>query len=108
VISVGSFNFILTLYVYSLCSYLFLGLMITVQGQQQLVKTQLICAVMDLPAKAALLNVMQYNGENGCASCTHPGTSVINCVKIIHCYANCCICIGISWKRYSLCLSISL
>lgn len=73
--------------------------MVTVQGQNQLVKAQLICAVMDIPAKAALLNVIQYNGEYGCSTCNHPGSSVIHGVnKISHCYTEH---IGVSWKRYS-------
>ena len=53
-----------------------LGILVTIEGQQRLVKTQLICAVMDLPAKAALLNVMQFNGEYGCSTCKHPGCTV--------------------------------
>ena len=28
---------------------------------------------MDLPAKAAALNVKQFNGEFGCLNCLHPG-----------------------------------
>ena len=33
--------------------------MVTIEGQEQLVKGKLLCAVMDLPAKASLLNVVQ-------------------------------------------------
>lgn len=44
---------------------------------KQLVKALLICAVLDLPAKAAMLNCIQYNGEYGCSTCKHPGTMVI-------------------------------
>ena len=58
------------------CTCLLLGVMVIVDGQQQLVKAQLLCAVMDLPAKAALLNVMQYNGEYGCITCKHSGCMV--------------------------------
>ena len=29
--------------------------------------------IMDLPAKAAALNVKQFNGEFGCLNCLHPG-----------------------------------
>ena len=50
--------------------------MVTIDGQQKLVKAQLLCTVMDLPAKAALLNVIQYNGEYGCTTCKHPGCTV--------------------------------
>jgi hypothetical protein len=40
------------------------------------VRAQLLCVVVDLPAKAAILNCMQYNGAYGCSSCKHPGCSV--------------------------------
>ena len=40
------------------------------------VKAKLIYAVMDLPAKAAILNCNQYNGEYGCATCKNPGKVV--------------------------------
>lgn len=53
-------------------------MMVTIEGQEQLVKGQLLCAVMDLPAKASLLNIMQYNGEYGCMTCKHPGCMVCN------------------------------
>ena len=57
--------------------------MVTIDGQQKLVKAQLLCTVMDLPAKAALLNVIQYNGEYGCTTCKHPGCTV--CTDIYTC-----------------------
>jgi hypothetical protein len=31
--------------------------------------------LMDLPAKAAVLNIKQFNGEFGCLACDHPGES---------------------------------
>ncbi len=31
--------------------------------------------LMDLPAKASVLNVVQFNGEFGCITCDHPGES---------------------------------
>ena len=36
----------------------------------------MLCVVVDLPAKVAILNCMQYNGEYGCSSCKHPGCLV--------------------------------
>lgn len=51
------------------------GYKIHIAGRgQQLVKAQLICAVMDLPAKAAILNCNQYNGQYGCSTCKHSGS----------------------------------
>ena len=40
------------------------------------VRARLICAVMDLPAKALVLNCNQYNGAFGCSVCKHPGEMV--------------------------------
>lgn len=32
----------------------------------------------DMPAKAAIMNMMQYNGYDACAMCLHPGKSIPN------------------------------
>ena len=54
-----------------------IGINITIPGKgSHVVKAKLICAVMDLPAKAAILNCMQYNGAYGCSTCKHPGSVV--------------------------------
>jgi hypothetical protein len=29
--------------------------------------------IVDLPAKASVLNIKQFNGEFGCIACIHPG-----------------------------------
>ena len=42
----------------------------------KLVKGILISCVLDLPAKATLLNCHQFNGEYGCATCKYPGVQV--------------------------------
>lgn len=39
-------------------------------------KAKLLIIIADLPAKAALLNCNQYNGQYGCATCLHPGQQV--------------------------------
>ena len=53
------------------------GIEVTLPGNaKEVVKAQLICAVMDLPAKAALLNINQYNGAFGCPTCNHEGSMV--------------------------------
>ena len=39
-------------------------------------KAILLMVIADLPAKAALLNCNQFNGEYGCATCLHQGESV--------------------------------
>ena len=60
------------------------GILISVEDHQQLVKVKLLCAVMDLPAKAALLNCTQYNGAFGCSTCKHPGSTVHNVIKCVY------------------------
>ena len=57
------------------------GILISIEDQQRLVKCRLLCAVMDLPAKASLLNCTQFNGAYGCPTCKHPGSTV--CAIII-------------------------
>ena len=55
----------------------FIGVEVDVAGQgRQTIKAKLICALVDLPAKAMLMNCNQYNGAFGCSSCKHPGSVV--------------------------------
>lgn len=35
-----------------------------------------ICACFDLPARASVMNTIQYNGEYGCNFCEQPGSTV--------------------------------
>jgi len=35
-----------------------------------------ICACFDLPARASVLNTIQYNGEYGCNFCKQPGSTI--------------------------------
>ena len=47
-----------------------LGIEIDIPGKgKQNIKAKLLCAVLDLPAKAAKLNYHQFNGEFGCPCC---------------------------------------
>lgn len=39
------------------------------------------CAVFDLPAKASVLQMLQYNGEYACSFCEHPGISINGKIK---------------------------
>lgn len=54
------------------------GIEIHVAGEttRKIVKAKLLCVVMDLPAKANILNCNQYNGSYGCSTCKHPGKTV--------------------------------
>ena len=40
------------------------------------IKPFVICFTADLPAKAAVLNMMQFNGFYGCSFCEQPGETV--------------------------------
>lgn len=53
---------------------------------EQLVKGLLISAVVDLPAKAALLNCHQFNGEYSCSTCKHPGQTVGQFINLLYYY----------------------
>ena len=44
---------------------------IFLKGKNFLIRVQSI--ILDLPAKAAVLKVKQFNGEFGCIHCFHPG-----------------------------------
>ena len=47
-------------------------------------RVQLLCAGVDLPAKTALMNCIQFNGHYGCLTCLHPGLSVSALTHILH------------------------
>ena len=40
------------------------------------VKLSVLCCIADLPAKAELLNMSYFNGENACITCEEPGMTV--------------------------------
>ena len=73
----------MTLAQLSLCT---IGVMVNVKREEVLCRARLLYALCDLPAKAALFNVIQYNGKYGCPSCTHPGEQVqfIICLIYMH------------------------
>ena len=43
---------------------------------------KVMMGVFDLPAKAAVLCMKQFNGEYGCAVCTHPGARLANGARV--------------------------
>lgn len=58
-------------------TYIHAGLEIDIPNvEKRVLRAQLLCAIVDLPAKAALMNCVQYNGQYGCSTCIHPGCSV--------------------------------
>ena len=50
----------------------------TPQGSKKL-KAKLLVGVFDLPAKAAGVNMMQYNGKYGCLYCLDEGLHISHC-----------------------------
>ena len=54
-----------------------LGVKVSVQGEGEVVcRARLLFVVADLPAKASLLNMTQFNGKFGCPTCYHEGQQV--------------------------------
>lgn len=47
-------------------------------GERRVHAMLMVCS-LDLPAKAALLNMKQYNGANGCSVCDAPGKTFPGC-----------------------------
>lgn len=54
-----------------------LGVKVSVQGEGDVVcRAKLLFVVADLPAKASLLNMTQFNGKFGCPTCYPEGQQV--------------------------------
>jgi len=63
-----------------------IGVNVVIPGEgEKVVRAELLCAVVDLPAKAVLMNCNQYNGHCGCAVCKAPGEMVSESVCIPEC-----------------------
>lgn len=57
--------------------FIFIGMKIAVRGRGELTcKARLLFVLADLPAKASLFNITQFNGKYGCPSCKHEGEQV--------------------------------
>ena len=52
------------------------GLPITTPAGPKLLRAKLLCCVFDLPARASVLNLMQWNGQYGCTYCLDQGTQI--------------------------------
>lgn len=72
----------------SLQSVSFSGLSVKTPEGMKIVRTRLVMGIFDLPAKAAVLCAKQYNGEHGCAVCTHPGERLGVGARIYHPHTN--------------------
>lgn len=59
--------------------YLFLGIEVSTEGATRSFKAAMVALSCDLPARALLLNMKQFNGQHGCHLCEDPGkTSALN------------------------------
>lgn len=45
-------------------------------GEQAICRAALLCAVLDLPARAIVTNFVQYNGYWGCGHCLQKGKTI--------------------------------
>ncbi|XP_069109923.1 uncharacterized protein [Argopecten irradians] len=52
------------------------GVEVSIDNVKILVKLKIVCGVMDLPAKAELLNMSYFNGQYPCISCEEDGKTV--------------------------------
>lgn len=52
------------------------GIMISTPVGHKCLKAKLLCCVFDLPARAMVLNMTQWNGNYGCTYCLDTGTQV--------------------------------
>ena len=61
------------------------------------VKARLLVVVTDLPAKAAIMNIMQFNGEFGCPVCLHKGEQVRDTQSVydLYNYDSVCVITGV-------------
>ena len=54
----------------------FTDVKVTVRGEEVTCKARLLFTLADLPAKASLTNMVQFNGKFGCPTCKHEGNQV--------------------------------
>ena len=54
----------------------------TPEGTDVVVRVALLFGVFDLIAKAQVLNMKQFNGSYGCATCLHPGVRVFHGTQV--------------------------
>ena len=58
-------------------NYGVVGVNVNVKGEGEVIcRARLLFVVADLPAKASLFNITQFNGKFGCPTCTHEGEQV--------------------------------
>ncbi len=58
------------------------GLVINTLIGKHISRLKLVMGVFDLPAKAAVLNMKQFNGLHGCSVCVHPSKRLANNARV--------------------------
>ena len=64
------------------------GIEATTPAGRKVVKAILLTGIFDLPAKAAVLNMKQFNGEYGCLYCLDPGEVISRNLRVYPYNAN--------------------
>lgn len=59
-----------------------LGMSVMTPAGLSTIRAKIVVGIFDLPAKAAVLCMKQFNGEYGCAVCIHPGQRLANGARI--------------------------
>lgn len=62
----------------SCVSYFILGIEVVSSGHVVTVKAAIVALTCDLPARASVLNMKQFNGRNGCNFCEDEGKTADN------------------------------
>ena len=65
-------------------SLLAIGFTMKINGTVNTVRAVVLNGIFDLVAKAPVVNMIQFNGQHGCLTCTHPGSSHICGRRIYH------------------------
>ena len=73
------------LFISKVLNGVFTGVKVTVNGEEVTCKARLLFTLADLPAKASLTNMIQFNGKFGCPACEHEGKQVYAYNVLIDC-----------------------
>ena len=57
----------------------YLGIPVNTQSGKMVSKARLLMCVVDLPARASVLNMKQFNGKWGCTHCEDKGVARLTC-----------------------------
>ncbi len=61
-----------------------IGISMKIYGDVKTIHAVLLNGIFDLVAKALVVNMVQFNGQHGCLTCTHPGSTHIRGRRVYH------------------------